>query len=131
MRRGPAPRTDGPVVLSLTEFTSKRFRDLPGIARAGLGLRSGWWAMPGAIGVVLYAHPAQRQGGALSVWESEADLQRFVALPRHVAIMHAYRGRVTIRSAVWTSENADLDQVLRRRDEYLAGAAHVDASRSR
>jgi hypothetical protein len=39
--------------------------------------------------------------------------------------------RVTIRSAVWTAENADLDQVLRRRDEYLAGAAHVDASRSR
>jgi hypothetical protein len=120
MHRGPVLPTDGPVIVSLTEFTAQRFRDLPGIARAGLGLQSGWWAMPGAIGVVLYAHPAQRQGGALSLWESAPDLQRFVALPRHVAIMRAYRDRVTVRSAVWTSENVDLDGVLRRREEYLA-----------
>jgi hypothetical protein len=131
MHRGPAPTTNGPVVVSLTEFTAERYRDLPGIARAGFELQSGWWAMPGAIGVVLYADPARRQGGALSLWQSATDLERFVALPRHVAVMRAHRARVSIRSAVWTSENVDLDDVLRRREEYLTGpprGAHREAA---
>jgi hypothetical protein len=119
MRRGPVPRTDGPVVVSLTEFTARRFRDLPGIARAGIGLRRGWWAMPGAIGVVLYVDPARRTGGSLTVWETEADLRRFVALPRHLAIVRAYRGRVRVRSATWTTEAFDLDAAWASRHERL------------
>jgi len=91
------------VVVSLTEFTARRHRDLPGIARAGVGLSRGWWAMPGAIGVVLYVDPARRQGGSLSIWTSEADLRRFVGLPRHIAIMRAYRDWVTVRAATWTA----------------------------
>ena len=101
---GAAPATDGPVVVSFTEFTARSVRDLPGIARAGLGLRRGWWAMPGAIGVVLYVDVAARRGGSLSVWATEEDLRRFVALPRHVAIMRRYRTRVTVRATTWTAE---------------------------
>ncbi len=101
---GPVPRTDGPVVVSYTEFTARRFRDLPGIARAGLGLRRGWWAMPGAIGVVLYVDVRARRGGSMSVWATEEDLRRFVALPRHVAIMRRYRTRVSVRATTWTAE---------------------------
>ena len=58
-RPGPAPRTDGPVIVSLTEFTARQARDLPGIAREGIGLAKGWWAMPGAISVALYVNPAK------------------------------------------------------------------------
>jgi heme-degrading monooxygenase HmoA len=123
MHHGPAPRTAGAVVVSLTEFTARRFRDLPGIARAGIALQSGWWAMPGDIGVLLYAYPAQRKGGSLSVWESEADLRRFIRLPRHVAVMRAYRDRVTVRSATWTSESVDLHEAWARREEHLRSAA--------
>jgi hypothetical protein len=101
---GPVPRTDGPVVVSFTEFTARRFRDLPGIAWAGLGLRRGWWAMPGAIGVVLYVDVRARRGGSLSVWATEEDLRRFVALPRHVAIMRRYRQRVAVRATTWRAE---------------------------
>jgi hypothetical protein len=103
---GPVPRSDGPVVVSYTEFTARRFRDLPGIAWAGLGLRRGWWAMPGAVGVVLYVDVRARRGGSLSLWASEADLRRFVALPRHVAIMRRFRARVTVRATTWTAPEA-------------------------
>ena len=58
-RPGPAPRTDGPVIVSLTEFTARQARDLPGIAREGIGLAKGWWAMPGAISVDLFVYPAK------------------------------------------------------------------------
>ena len=120
MHRGPAARTDGPVIVSLTEFTARRARDLPGIAWHGIGLRRGWWAMPGAIGVVLYVDATRRQGGSLSIWETEADLRRFVALPRHLAIMRAYRDRVTVRSATWTTERFRIEEAWAGRHERLA-----------
>src|SRR3954463_10151687 len=104
MKAGPVPRTDGPVVVSLPEFTARRFRDLPGIARDGIGLSRGWWALAGAVGVLLYVEPAQKRGGALSVWANEDDLRRFVALPRHAETMRRHRGHVTVRSATWRTE---------------------------
>lgn len=107
---GPEASTDGPVVVSLTKFTARRFRDLPAIARDGLALTRGWWAMPGAIGVILYFDPARRQGGSLSVWTSETHLRRFVALPRHVEIMRHYRERMSIRSAMWQAEQFNVQE---------------------
>jgi hypothetical protein len=120
MVAGPLPRSAGPVVVSLTEFTPRHVRDWPVIARDGLGLTRGWWAMAGAIGVVLYGDARHRCGGSLSLWASEEDLRRFVALPRHVAIMRRYRDRGTVRATVWTSAEAiDLDATLARRNRWL------------
>jgi heme-degrading monooxygenase HmoA len=118
-RHGPVPLTDESVVVSLTEFTARRFRDLPGIARAGIGLSRAWWAMPGAIGVTLYVDPLRRRGGSLSVWKSEQDLRRFVALPRHVAIMRRYRDRVTVRAATWTTGHFSAATVWEEREAQL------------
>jgi hypothetical protein len=102
---GPAHAATGaPVVISFTEFTARDARDLPGIALAGLGLRRGWWALRGAVGVVLWLDVGARRGGSLSVWATEEDLRRFVALPRHVAIMKRYRSRVAVRSTTWTAD---------------------------
>jgi hypothetical protein len=125
MTPGPIARTDGPVIVSLTEFTARRFRDLPGIARDGLALRRGWWAMQGAIGVLLYVDPAKKQGGSLSVWASEDDLRRFVALPRHVAIMRKYRERVSVRAATWETDNFRTQDAWAERYERLAAAASI------
>jgi hypothetical protein len=119
MRPGPVPRTDGTVVVSLTEFTARRRRDLPAIARDGLALSRGWWAMPGAIGVLLYLDVIAGSGGSLSVWATEEDLRRFIALPRHLAIMRKYRSRVTVRSATWT-ERFRVAQAWAQRDERLS-----------
>jgi hypothetical protein len=111
------------VTVSLTEFTARRLRDLPGIVREGVGLSRGWWAMPGAIGVVLYLDPASKRGGSLSVWAGEEDLRRFVALPRHAAIMRRYRERVSVRSALWQTERFSLQDAWAQRHERLAIAA--------
>ena len=100
-REGPAARHTGPVLVSLTDFRAHRARDLPGIYLAGLRLREGWYAMPGAIGLWLWGQPLQRRGGSLTVWESNDDLRRFISLPAHVAIMRRYRDRGTIASDTW------------------------------
>ena len=120
MTPGPLPRTDGPVIVSITEFTARRLRDLPGIVVDGVGLSRGWWAMPGAIGVLLYLDPGKKTGGSLSVWASEDDLRRFVALPRHAAIMRKYRKRVTVRSAMWQTDNFRTEDAWAQRHQRLA-----------
>jgi heme-degrading monooxygenase HmoA len=122
MTPGPVPRTDGPVIVSFTEFTARRLRDLPGIIRDGVGLSRGWWAMPGAIGVLLYVDVAKKRGGSLSVWASEDDLRRFVRLPRHVAIMRKYRTRVSVRSALWQTDHFRTEEAWAQRHERLAAA---------
>jgi hypothetical protein len=84
--------------------------------------------MEGAVGVVLYAELSSRSGGSLSLWRSEADLRRFVALPRHVEIVRRYRDRVTVRAATWTAEAAaiDIDATLAARAGVLTtGRANV------
>jgi hypothetical protein len=112
------------VIVSLTEFTAQRLRDLPAIARDGLALRRGWWAMPGAIGVALYVDVPRRRGGALSVWASAEDLRSFVALPRHLEIMRRWGPRVTVRAATWSTGNFRAADVFARREELLKPKGH-------
>lgn len=120
---GPVAPSDAPVVVSLTEFTARRLRDLPLIARDGLALARGWWALEGAIGVTLYFDARRRSGGSLSLWRSEADLRRFIGLPRHAAIMRRYRERVTVRAATWVTDAHDVDitAAIDDRHEHLTG----------
>jgi hypothetical protein len=106
-RAGPASAEQGPVIVSLTDFTSNRQREWPGIYLTGLRLREGWYAMPGAVGLWLWGQPLAGHGGSLSVWQSEADLRRFVALPWHLAIMRHYRTRGSVESATWTMDYFD------------------------
>jgi heme-degrading monooxygenase HmoA len=110
------------VIVSFTEFTARRLIDLPGIAREGIGLSRGWWAMPGAIGVLLYVDVAKKRGGSLSVWASEDDLRRFVSLPRHVATMRKYRSRVSVRATTWQTENFRTEDAWQQGLERLAVA---------
>jgi hypothetical protein len=119
MVAGPLPRSEEPVIVSLTEFTPRYARDWPLIARDGLGLTRGWWAMAGAIGVVLYGDLRHKCGGSLSLWANEEDLRRFIALPRHTAIMRRYRDRGTVRAAVWTAQELDINATLARRATWL------------
>lgn len=123
-RSGPAAPGGDELVVSFTEFTARRARDLPAIAREGIRLARGWWAMPGAVRVNLWIEPRSRRGGSLSVWTSEADLRRFVALPRHREIMRRYRGRVDVRAATWTVDRFSFATAL------ADGRARLDAAGS-
>jgi len=118
---GPVDSRGAPVVVSVTEFLAHRRRELPGIAVKGLHLRTGWYAMPGAVGMWLWSLPARSRGGSISVWANEDDLERFIALPRHVAIMQRYGNRGRVRSAMWKAETFEPQSVIERARGWITG----------
>lgn len=95
----PAPQKG--LLVSFTEYTPKRYRDLPEIAVAGIRLRRQLLRLPGAHGALLHAHPRSRRTGSMTAWRSEDDLQRFITLPDHLDIMARYRSRGTMRSVTF------------------------------
>jgi hypothetical protein len=107
-RPGPVRGHEGPVVVSATSLRLTRQRDRAPAMLAGMRLREGWYAMPGAIGLSLWA--SGRDSGSISVWADQESLRRFVGLPAHVEIMRAYRGRGELVSSTWTEESFDLDR---------------------
>lgn len=110
-RAGPADDHQGPVVISATRLAMHRHRDRPGAMLAGMRLRAGWYAMPGAVGLSLWG--SLDASGSISVWTDEASLRRFVGLPAHLAIMRAYADRGRVTSHTWTAERFDLEQAHR------------------
>lgn len=112
-KHGAAWGTTDPVLVSVTVFRVNRIRDLPGAYLAGLRLRRGWRRLRGAVGVRLWARPWDRTSGAISVWEGEADLRRFVALAAHVKVMRTYRDRAQVRSCSWTVERCVIPEIER------------------
>lgn len=117
---GPHEETAGPVLVSLTEFRPHAWRDLPRIALIASGLRAGWYGLPGAVGLYLWADLPRRCGGSLSVWTDPADLHRWIGLPRHVQVMRQYKPRATTRSTQWTSETFDRAAILAEAKQRLA-----------
>src|SRR4051794_14101988 len=63
---GPEVDTEGPVVVSLTDSSVDRWRDLLTWARAGISLARGWYAMPGAVGLWQWSVPLERRSGSIS-----------------------------------------------------------------
>lgn len=116
---GPEPDPGGPVFVSLTRFVSQRTYDLPGIAQRGVRLGLGWYAVPGAIGLRLWGDPMHRQNGSLSVWTDHAAMQRWVGLPRHVAIMDRYRTRGHMCSAKWEHDRFEPSEILTEANRLL------------
>jgi hypothetical protein len=102
-QHGPAASEVGPVIISYTEYRFNRWRDVPGILMAGTRLSRQLCELEGAVGVSGYTRLLKRTVGSVSVWKSEADLRRFVALPYHIKIMRRYRTRGSVRSATWPS----------------------------
>ena len=121
---GPEVRADGPVVVSLTDFTFRR-RHLPAVARLGLRLRQGWYAMPGAVGLWLWAEPLRGRSGSVSVWTNEDDLRRFVRLPAHTAIMRDWRSRGSLRATTLHADRFDRAAILADARRWLADAQAV------
>jgi hypothetical protein len=118
---GPEATADGPVVVSLTDFTMHSLRSLPGIARTGRRLGLGWYAVPGAVGLYLWTDPLRRRAGSLSVWTDLRAMRRWVGLPLHVATMRRYRTRGSVRSTTWHDESFDREAVVAEATRVLDG----------
>jgi heme-degrading monooxygenase HmoA len=107
-------------VISLTDYRTHRWRDIPGVTVSGLRLRRAWPRMQGAVGVWLWADPLRRRSGSISVWRSEDDLRRFVRWPVHVAIVRKYRHRGSLRATSWEADGFLRSEVLREARRRLA-----------
>jgi hypothetical protein len=118
---GPARETEGPVVISLTDYTAHRWRHLPGVWLSGLRLARAWPRMQGAVGLWLWADPVHRRSGSISIWTSEDDLTRFVRWPVHVAIMRKYSPHGTLEATMWSAPSFVKRDVLREARRKLLG----------
>lgn len=116
---GPHDPGEDSVVVSVTEFLAHHRTALPGVGVNGLRMGSGWYAMPGAVGLWLWMLPATSRGGSISVWASEADLERFIGLPHHVDIMARYRDRGTVRSTTWVADRFERGAILGRARTWI------------
>lgn len=122
-------RRSGPLIVSVTDFTSDAYRDLPGIARRGFALQRHWPRLDGAVGMWLWALPSARRCGSVSVWTGRRALTGFVRLPEHVAIMDEYRGRGTIRSVIREYEGLDVARIRRDAEAWLMSDGRSRAER--
>lgn len=110
-RAGPVRGHRGQVVISATKLVLAQQRDRPPAILAGLRLREGWYAMPGALGLSLWASPGA--SGSISAWTDQDSLRAFVGLPAHIKIMRAYRDRGQLVSTTWTDDDFDLERAYR------------------
>jgi hypothetical protein len=117
---GPDEAWTDQVFVSVTDFTSSRVLDLPGIALAGYLLRRGWPTLDGAVGMWLWAKPSERRSGSVSVWTSPAALSCFVRWPPHVRIMKKYRTRGRITAHNWYIDQFDRGSIWRAAVERLS-----------
>jgi hypothetical protein len=122
---GPSDGSQSSVVVSFTDFRSESDEDWQQIATLGISLAESWPIMRGAVGLWLWGKQAEWRGGSLSVWESHADLRRFIRWPVHVAIMNDWRGRTVVRSTGWEDERFAPTQVWSRAEAHMLARRDV------
>jgi hypothetical protein len=118
---GPEKDAEGPFLISLTDYTAHRWRDVPGVALSGLRLSRVWPTMRGAVGLWLWADLPRRRSGSVSIWTNEEALHRFVRWPVHLAIVRKYRPRGTLHASSWEAERFVKRDVLREARRRLLG----------
>ena len=116
---GPSDGISSSVVVSFTDFQSDSDEDWQQIAALGLTLAESWPIMRGAVGLWLWGKQVEWRGGSVSVWESHADLRRFIRWPVHVAIMKNWRARVRVQTAGWNDERFVPAQAWLRAEERI------------
>jgi hypothetical protein len=96
-----------PGVVSVTHTRIARYRDLPGILRAGAGLLRHWDEHAGGMGVQVGLDVRRRESWTVSLWDSDDALRRFVSSRRHRAVVAAHRACVDVRSRSYPTEAFD------------------------
>jgi hypothetical protein len=128
---GPSDGTQSPVVVSFTDFHTDSDKDWQQVAELGIKLAESWPIMCGAVGLWLWGKPAEWRGGSISVWDSRADLRRFVRWPVHAAIVKNWRGRVRVQSASWNDERFVPAQAWLRAEDHMRARRAMSAGRQR
>jgi hypothetical protein len=126
---GPSDHTQSPVLVSFTDFHAASDKDWQQIAELGMQLAESWPIMRGAVGLWLWGKPGEWRGGSLSIWDSRADLRRFIRRPVHFAIMRNWRGRIGVQSASWNDERFAPARVWLRAEEHMRAPRDMSADR--
>ena len=115
-----------PVYVSVTDFRIHRPRHALGAWRTGLRLRRSWPRLNGAIGLWLWGQPLKLRSGSVSIWQSEADLMRFLRSPVHRAVVGEYRSRMAGTSTGWTAPQLDRPAIWREARSVLSPEPNPD-----
>ena len=111
---GPLAGMSGRVVVSATEFTYRRWRDMPLVWFHGLRLRRRWDEREGALGLATAAEALRPVTYTLSVWRGREDLRRFLRSADHVELVRDFKRRQAgSASVVWEVEDFELDKAWR------------------
>ena len=115
-----------PVYVSVTDFRIHHPRHALGAWRAGLRLRRSWPRLDGAIGLWLWGQPLKLRSGAVSIWQSEADLMHFLRSPVHRAIVGQYCRRMSGTSTGWKAPRLDRPAIWRQATNMLTSEPNAD-----
>ena len=105
-KRGPLAEAPGPLYVSVTEFRYQRMSVMPRVAWNALRLRRGWGSREGAVALRTAGQATEPISISLSVWRSEADLQRFLRSPEHVDLVRRFRPHL-VESRSFAFETGD------------------------
>lgn len=122
---GGAQETDGPVLISVTEFTAAHLRDVPAIWWEGARLRQAWPRLEGAVGTWLWFEVLGRRSGSVSVWKREEDLRRFVRWPPHLRVVRRFQGRGTLASTSWRAAEFDPRKTWEQAARWIQRRSHA------
>jgi hypothetical protein len=78
----------------------------------------------------MWAKPLARRSGAVSVWQAEEDLRRFIEWPVHVEIMGKYRPVAKMSSVSWEVERFVAEEVWRQARNELSHPADGGENRA-
>jgi heme-degrading monooxygenase HmoA len=89
--------------------------------------RRGWPELPGAVGLWTWLEPRARRVGSVSVWESEADLERFVRSTEHLAIVREFRSRMSGTTKTWQAPQFARAATWNQARQLLSAVARTEA----
>lgn len=123
-KAGPAAAAEGPILVSFTEFTPYRLRDIASIWLVADRLGDELVEIGAARGVQTYLQLGRRRVGSLSAWTSEQGLLEFIRLPHHLETMRRYRSRgLPLRSARWWCEGFEPGEAMAEGSRRLEASA--------
>ncbi|HST66016.1 MAG TPA: hypothetical protein VLM05_12580 [Mycobacteriales bacterium] len=115
------PPHAGPVHVSMNDYLIHRFRDVPGVARAGIGFWRAWPRTEGALGLWVASSPGGLRQISVSVWRDRDSLWDFVKTPAHRRVMRDFRDAGVLHTNPWTAERLDRALIWRQAEERLLG----------
>ena len=105
----------------MNDFLVHRIRDIPRVAREGMGFRRNWPRTEGALGLWMAAFGSPRRQVSVSIWRSSDDLHEFVRSPRHLRVMREFRSAGHLFTNAWTAERFDRSLIWQQAEDRLTG----------